>query len=187
MSIAELTWRRRPQPRGLRGGEAGYVQSLAVRYDADRRLGAGARRRPQRATGTGEGRGPSPLRGEHRQPRAGLARVPGVRGECRGDHGRGTRACWSRAWAALVAVGAEQEAYAADADPVTIYLGSLRALIASGRVHVAGKDGGCPPENPVRWGWTEGVAGAEPLWRPQGELVGWVDGARPLPRIEHRV
>ena len=53
-------------------------------------------------------------------------------------------AYWSRAWSALCAVGAEQESYAADSDPVGIYLGSVRALIASGRVHVAGRDGGCP-------------------------------------------
>ena len=85
-------------------------------------------------------------------------------------------ACWSRAWAALCAVGAEQESYAADTDPVGIYLGALRALVASGRAYIAAKDGGCPPENPVRWGWAEGIAAGEPLWRPHGELVGWTDG-----------
>jgi len=42
---------------------------------------------------------------------------------------------------------------------------------------VAGKDGGCPAENPVRWGWVQSVAAGQPLWLPQGDLVGWTDGA----------
>ena len=35
---------------------------------------------------------------------------------------------------------------------------------------------GVTPGEPVRWGWTEGLSAGEPLWRAQGELIGWVVG-----------
>jgi hypothetical protein len=84
-------------------------------------------------------------------------------------------AYWSRAWRVLCEVGAEQETYRRATDPVNVYLASLRAVISSKRAHVAARDGGVP-ENPVRWGWTQVFAGGEPNWRPDGELVGWVEG-----------
>ena len=81
---------------------------------------------------------------------------------------------WSRAWRVLCEVGAEQETYRRDTDPVNIYLAALRAVISSKRAHLAARDGG-RPANPVRWGWTEVVSAGVPDWRPGGELVGWVD------------
>jgi hypothetical protein len=82
---------------------------------------------------------------------------------------------WSQAWRVLCEVGAEQETYRRDTDPVNIYLASLRAVISSKRAHVAARDGG-QPANPVRWGWTEVMSAGVPNWRSEGELVGWVDG-----------
>ena len=151
---------------------------------------ASPRRSPPCATTTGTGPRGKAIRAVRRtspaSPSAGTSswRSPSTVGAITAAE---RAACWSRAWTALCAVGAEQESYAADADPVGIYLGSLRALIASGRVHVAGKDGGCPPENPVRWGWAEGIAAGEPLWRPQGELSRLDRRRRHLPGVEHRV
>ena len=138
------------------------MQSLAVRYDADSRLGAAlaVTRNGYRDAAKTDG---------HPRSAENIASLAlgwheflafGERIGAITDAERA--ACWSRAWSALCAVGAEQESYAADSDPVGIYLGSVRALIASGRVHVAGQDGGCPPENPVRWGWAEGMSGGEP-------------------------
>jgi hypothetical protein len=155
---------------------AGYVQSLAVRYDADRSLPRElviARDR-YRDTAKGEGH---PRYAENIASLAlgwheFLAFAETVGAVTAAERA----ACWSRAWMALRIIGAEQERYAADADPVTIYLSSIRALIASGRAHVAGTDGGCPAENPVRWGWTEGMSAGEPLWHPRGDLIGWTDG-----------
>jgi hypothetical protein len=155
---------------------AGYVQSLAIRYDADSRLGAGLAgvRSGYRDRAQGEGH---PRGAENIASLAlGWHEFLAFAEETGAVTAAERAACWSRVWAALCAVGAEQESYAADTDPVGIYLGAIRALVASGRAHVAAKDGGCPPENPVRWGWAEGTTAAEPLWRPLGELVGWTDG-----------
>jgi hypothetical protein len=84
---------------------------------------------------------------------------------------------WQRSRKALAEVGAEQERYLRDGDPVRLYLRAIRALIASGRAHLADATirGGTPGQ-PTRWGWTEGIVAGEPLWRPQGELIGWVAG-----------
>jgi hypothetical protein len=178
VSIAALTAAQKTAADGTYAAAiAGYVQSLAVRYDADGHLGAAftAARNGYRDRAKSEGhpRGAENIASLALGWHEFLAFAEDIGAITAAERA----ACWSRAWTALCAVGAEQEAYAADTDPVGIYLSSLRALIASGRVHIAANDGGCPPENPVRWGWTEGLAGAEPLWRPQGELVGWTDGA----------
>jgi hypothetical protein len=177
VSIAVLTEAQKTAAAGTYAvAMAGYVQSLAVRYDADRRLSAAltATRNGYRDTAKTDGH---PRSAENIASLAlGWHEFLTFAGEIGAITADERAAYWSRVWAALCTVGAEQGSYAADSDPVSIYLGSVRALIASGRVHVAGRDGSCPPENPVRWGWTEGMAGAEPLWRAQGELVGWVDG-----------
>jgi hypothetical protein len=85
-------------------------------------------------------------------------------------------AFWARTWKALCDVGAEQERYRRDTDPVRVYLRSLAALVASGRAHLAAPDGGCPREKPVRWGWAEAISAGEPFMRGQGDLIGWTDG-----------
>jgi len=84
---------------------------------------------------------------------------------------------WKRAWKALRDVGAEQERYRRDADPVSVYLRSLAALVASGRAHLAAATmNGGMPENPSRWGWAEDTTGDLPAYRERGELLGWTDG-----------
>jgi hypothetical protein len=177
ISVAALTVAQKTAATGMYAvAMAGYVQSLAVRYDADHRFGAALvrARNGYRDTAKADGhpRGAENIASLALGWHEFLAFAEGIGAITAAERA----AYWARAWAALCAVGAEQESYAADADPVGIYLGSVRALIASGRVHVAGRDGGCPAENPVRWGWAEGMAGGEPLWRPQGELIGWIDG-----------
>jgi hypothetical protein len=177
VSIPELTEAQKTAAAGTYAvAMAGYVQLLAVRYDADHGLPRAlvAARDRFRDTAKGEGH---PRHAENIASLAlgwheFLAFAEAIGAVTAAERA----ACWSRAWMALRTVGAEQENYAADADPVTIYLSSIRALIASGRVHVAGQDGGCPVENPVRWGWAEGMSAGEPLWRPQGDLIGWTDG-----------
>ncbi|WP_439628611.1 hypothetical protein [Gemmata sp.] len=42
-----------------------------------------------------------------------------------------------------------------DQDPVEQYLQLLGELFASGRAHLQNLSGGCPDENPQRWGWAE--------------------------------
>jgi hypothetical protein len=155
---------------------AGYVGSLARRYDADNRFPAvlAARRDDWRDKARGDGHPrcaeniASLALGWHEF----LALAEDVGAITRDEHA----AYWSRVWKALCAVGAEQESYRHDTDPVNIYLTSLRALIASGRAHVAGQNGGCPATSPTRWGWEESMSAGEPLWRSRGELVGWTDG-----------
>jgi hypothetical protein len=83
---------------------------------------------------------------------------------------------WARAWKVLCEVGAEQERYRREADPVSVYLHALAALVDGQKAHLAGFDGGCPPENPRRWGWAESVGSAYPVMVPRGELIGWTDG-----------
>jgi hypothetical protein len=84
---------------------------------------------------------------------------------------------WHRAWKALRDVAAEQERYRRDADPVSIYLRSLAALVASGRAHLgAASMAGGLPEEPGRWGWAEDITGDLPRYRGLGELLGWTDG-----------
>ena len=177
VSISALTTAQKTAAAGTYAvAMAGYVQSLAARYDADHRLGAAllTARNGYRDMAKSEGhpRGAENIStlalGWHEF----LAFAKKIGAITRAERD----AYWSRVWTALCAIGAEQESYAADADPVGIYLGSVRALIVSGRAHVAGKEGGCPHENPVRWGWAQGISAGGPLWLPQGELVGWVDG-----------
>jgi hypothetical protein len=177
VSIPKLTEAQKTAAAGTYAiAAAGYVQSLAVRYDADPGL-------PRSLTATCSRFRDTAKNGGHPRHAENIASLAlGWQEFLAFAHKSGAittaerRAYWSRIWEALSAVGAEQELYAADADPVRIYLGSIRALVASGRAHIAGKDGGCPPENPVRWGWAKGTSAGEPLWRSQGECVGWVDG-----------
>jgi len=83
---------------------------------------------------------------------------------------------WPRALRALCDLGVGQARYQRDADPVSAYLRGLVALIAAGRAHLASPAGGCPAE-PARWGWQWREYGVNGIYSPQGERVGWVDGA----------
>ena len=78
----------------------------------------------------------------------------------------------------LVEVAHRQSQHQRQANPVDRFFALLRSAIASGRVHVATRDGGMP-DNPGAWGWRAG----EPTrnhrrvkWLPQGARVRWLDG-----------
>lgn len=77
------------------------------------------------------------------------------------------------AWrAAVLEAAAMQASVLREADPVDMYLELLRSAIASGRAHVADREGE-PPPNHAAWGWRR-VAGE---LRAQGDRIGWlVDG-----------
>jgi hypothetical protein len=83
-------------------------------------------------------------------------------------------AMWARTWKTLCDVGADQEKYGRDADPVCIYLQALAALITQGRAYLADTHGR-PPADAVRWGWQWDDAG-EGSFRARGDLLGWVEG-----------
>jgi hypothetical protein len=152
---------------------AGYVQWLARRYDDDSALPGvlAAERASLRDSASAES-----------HPRYAL----NIAGLALGWHeflafaGTGavtieeSEALWSRTWKALSDAGAEQERYARDADPVRIYLGSLAALLAQGRAHLAAPHG-WPPADATRWGWKcDDVRGGS--FKARGDLIGWVDG-----------
>lgn len=72
---------------------------------------------------------------------------------------------------------AEQDRQQAMADPVVVFEEMLRSALASGRAHAAAA-AGLAPEQPQRWGWREEQVPGQvnTILRPQGELIGWVDG-----------
>jgi hypothetical protein len=82
-----------------------------------------------------------------------------------------------RCWLALGQAAAGQADYQAASEPGSRFLELLAAAISSGRAHIAGEDGGVPP-NPGAWGWRKETQGAgafgQDVWRPGHERVGWV-------------
>ncbi|MDP6495279.1 MAG: hypothetical protein QGI09_07660, partial [Dehalococcoidia bacterium] len=88
-------------------------------------------------------------------------------------------ALWRRCWAALSKVALAQSWHQDTSEPTGRFAELLLAAIASGHAHVAGRDGGEPP-NPGVCGWMQvkvGTGGFERSeWRPEGDRVGWVDG-----------
>ena len=123
------------------------------------------------------------LRRQHRQPRARLARVPQLTPTAAGAISAaecGTY--WKQAWKALCEVGAEQERYRRDADPVGIYLRALRALVTStastsptltgtaNRLTANAGDGSTTAS-------TISASRFTGQRQPGAELLGWVDGS----------
>ena len=84
---------------------------------------------------------------------------------------------WEEGWEALCAAGATQAEHIKAMDPVDQFLRLISAAVASGRAHLAGKDGQAP-KNAKLWGWryVEGNGPIDPYWRDQGKRIGWVDG-----------
>ncbi|MBI1913615.1 MAG: DUF927 domain-containing protein [Planctomycetes bacterium] len=88
-----------------------------------------------------------------------------------------------RGWEALREAAAAQAEHVQAAEPTALFLRLLAAALASGRAHVAGPDGAEPGalDRPEAWGWRLRTMGtgehARDEWQPQGERVGWVDGA----------
>jgi len=84
----------------------------------------------------------------------------------------------TRVRAALTDSAEVQRAHQASEEPATRFLALLRAVISSGRAHVADADTGAQPEDPARWGWQLNVVGSEnyerEVWRPNGERLGWI-------------
>jgi hypothetical protein len=86
---------------------------------------------------------------------------------------------WERGWAALAEAGAAQAGQIATAEPAGLFLRLLAAALASGRAHVAARDGN-EPANAQAWGWRQRTIGAganaRGEWQPQGQRVGWLEG-----------
>lgn len=86
----------------------------------------------------------------------------------------------NRCWAALTEVADVQAGHVQAGEPTGTFLRLLRAAVATGKAHVANRQGREPEEEVASaLGWrlvTLGI-GACPReeWRPQGDLVGWVD------------
>jgi hypothetical protein len=82
-------------------------------------------------------------------------------------------------WQALQASAGQQEAEIAAQDPANRFLEFLVSSVASGRAHVASREG-FEPEQALAWGWRLESVGAgdnaETRWRPQGKQIGWLDG-----------
>ena len=66
-----------------------------------------------------------------------------------------------------------QAAYQVANDTAAQFLNLLAAAIASGRAHVATRDGK-PPEDASAWGWRGESFAYDPT--PQGSRIGWLDG-----------
>jgi hypothetical protein len=93
-----------------------------------------------------------------------------------------------RCWASLATFAAAQAAHLQSADPVERFCTLLASALASGRAHVADRDGEAPQpggsndeKTPTSWGWRRVTMGtgqhAREEWRPQGDRVGWYDAA----------
>jgi hypothetical protein len=78
-----------------------------------------------------------------------------------------------RCWEALSEAAAAQAKHQAATEPTARFLAVLRSLLASGRAHLAGRDGGAPGREPGSCGWRGGSSGNS---MPLGDCIGWVDG-----------
>jgi len=82
-----------------------------------------------------------------------------------------------RVWRGLGEMAEAQAEHLASEDVANRFLSLLSAAITSGRAHIANAKDGREPPQPQHWGWREVPTGGEFLeWRPQGELIGWLDG-----------
>lgn len=85
---------------------------------------------------------------------------------------------WRRAWVALGASAADQDAHQRASEPTARYFELLGSALASGRAHVADANGESPLA-PGAWGWRERSVGAgehaRTEWQAQGQRVGWLD------------
>jgi hypothetical protein len=87
-------------------------------------------------------------------------------------------ATWrDRAWAALSDAADRQEGHHRQIRPERRFMELLMSAIASGRAHVADRDG-LAPDSAEAWGWRARVVGtgqyAESHLEPQGARVGWL-------------
>jgi hypothetical protein len=90
---------------------------------------------------------------------------------------------WEKGWRALGAVASAQLQHQVADEPTRRFRELLGAAVASGQAHVADPKGdepkGSDPRAPTAWGWREVTVGTgeheRDEWRPQGNLVGWVE------------
>jgi hypothetical protein len=76
----------------------------------------------------------------------------------------------TRAWSALMQVGRAQAAHQAACEPTEVFISLLNSALASGRAHIANKEGQAP-HNPGAFGWRDNGRGPE----PKGDRIGWTD------------
>jgi hypothetical protein len=82
-----------------------------------------------------------------------------------------------RCWRALGQVAAKQDAHHKASEPTRRFVELLISAIASGHAHLADTKGNVPAESPEAWGWRQKAIGNTYEWQPQGDRVGWIDGA----------
>lgn len=78
---------------------------------------------------------------------------------------------------ALGQLGEQQREQHVDSKPAEVFLRLLRAAIGSGKCHLKDNDGRYADDAAI-WGWIEVEDNSGySTWRPQGDCIGWVDGA----------
>ncbi|MEZ0264902.1 MAG: hypothetical protein ACAI43_09250 [Phycisphaerae bacterium] len=83
---------------------------------------------------------------------------------------------WERGWRALCAAAEAQQHHQAAGEPTGRFFELLGSAIASGRAHLASRDGTCPARAEA-WGWRRtGIGAVSEAWEAKGDRVGWVDG-----------
>jgi hypothetical protein len=78
----------------------------------------------------------------------------------------------SRCWNALVQSSHAQAKHQGTSEPAAHFVALIRTVLASGRGHLAGRDGKEPAQTPEACGYRRSDYR---LW-PQGDCIGWVDG-----------
>lgn len=81
-------------------------------------------------------------------------------------------ALWERGWVALLAAAEAADAAVGETDPAQRFLTLVGSALASGRAHVATRQGGCPASNPGAWGWRS----RDGVMQDIGQRVGWTEG-----------
>jgi hypothetical protein len=76
---------------------------------------------------------------------------------------------------ALAALAVSTQQQVADQEPAARALRLLCALLSTGKAHLAGANGGEPPDA-ERWGWRLEQVGENAVWRSSRQHVGWIDG-----------
>lgn len=79
-----------------------------------------------------------------------------------------------RCEAALIHIADQQEQAQESGEPCAAFFEQLEASLSSGAAHMAGEDGGPPPDAPEAYGWRRDPTDRT-IWRPQGMTVGWID------------
>jgi hypothetical protein len=89
-------------------------------------------------------------------------------------------------WEALRETAAAQAKQQSANEPTVRFLDLLRGCLASGRAHLAARDGTKPERSPESCGWR---CDSYARWSPLGDCIGWTDGEDIYlePTVAHRV